>query len=87
LSANIAVEEKILRLKLYPNPSTDKVHIVLDEPYNGAISIFNSSGVEVKSFETKKYEDQIDLNIGELPSGMYYISLNNLNMVSKVIKR
>jgi predicted acyl esterase len=87
LSANLTVEEETTPLKLYPNPSADEVHIILNKPYDGSISIFNSSGVAVKSYESKKYEGQIDLSLGELPSGMYYISLNNWSKVSKVLKR
>lgn len=58
----------------YPNPTTNKVYLVLDQINDkDLISIFNSSGNLMLSLDAKSGQNIIDLE--SLPNGVYIISI------------
>lgn len=70
---NENLQEKI---KIYPNPTSDKAIIDLSEPdmtgYN--LSVFNLSGKKVLEMD-KIASDKIEMGKGNLPAGIYIIEL------------
>jgi hypothetical protein len=72
-------------LKIYPNPATDEIHLEFPEGYEGEdVIITNCTGQTVMHSPFKK-----DLNISELPQGIYFINVTfpqGINYHSKFIK-
>jgi hypothetical protein len=88
-----AVEENIdllVNLKVYPNPASEVINIQFDEPVDGEITvaILDSQGRLVKreTVEADMVEKQI--NLQELPAGIYYLRLTKGKLVNvyKVVK-
>lgn len=57
---------------LYPNPFKDKVIIHYNDA--DAIAIYNMIGEKIKSFELEATQTKAELNLGELPVGVYFYS-------------
>ena len=70
-------------INVYPNPSNG-VFIVsgLNNPSTNDITIYNSTGQIVKSYN--KIPNNFKVDISELPSGIYYIKSDNITV--KIIK-
>jgi hypothetical protein len=65
---------KVPELLLYPNPAHQ--YIVLQGPQEGRVyEVRNVFGLLYQSGQTKKFETE--LNIARLPTGVYYIQLEN----------
>ena len=88
-----AVEENLenqVKISVFPNPASDNVIIAFEEPVEGEVKIFmlNSLGKLVKTdfIEPAMVEKQI--NLQDLPAGVYYFRLvkGNLSNVYKVVK-
>ena len=64
---------------LFPNPASDFVSITISNSglLNGSISIFNSSGVEIKRFDEKELSEQSSMcfSIEGFSTGMYYCAM------------
>lgn len=61
---------------IYPNPTTDHLKISIDEKYysfNKTIEVINSLGEIVLSKIEKSNLKNIDLNVQNLPTGLYFI--------------
>ena len=75
--------------KVFPNPATANLNIELENITSGNIQILNSIGQSVKAFSFEN-QDFIQLNISELPKGIYFIKLyddeKHLVSTRKVIK-
>jgi hypothetical protein len=84
--------EQFNSFTIYPNPSSG--NIVIHASSNLEIEnirIQNLIGEVVKSFNSKIYltnNDQVDIDISQLPNGIYFIALNSQNSVSikKLVK-
>jgi hypothetical protein len=82
--------EDLVKITVYPNPASDNLNIRFEEPLDGEVSIFllNSLGKLVKTdvIEATMVEKQI--NLQDLPSGVYYLKLtkDKLSNVYKVVK-
>jgi len=76
-----------LTFNMYPNPTTKNVFIDLPDEAVYQISLTNISGKVVKQFETKMNESIIELNVKDLPKGMYLVELKNesTQMLQKLI--
>jgi hypothetical protein len=88
-----SVEENLdnqVKITVFPNPASDNVNIIFEEPVDGEVKIFmlNSLGKLVKTdfIEPAMVEKQI--NLQDLPAGVYYFKLvkGNLSNVYKVVK-
>jgi hypothetical protein len=66
-------------VSIYPNPTSSKVTIEMDQKFNGA-ELLNMQGQVVLKSEFPT----IDMN--ELPSGMYFIKVVGVNKLHKIIK-
>ena len=82
--------ENQVRITVYPNPASDVVNITFEEPLDGEVNLYmlNSLGKLVKTdfIEPAVIEKQI--NLQDLPAGVYYFRLvkGNLNNIYKVVK-
>ncbi len=65
------------KLKIYPNPATNLVNIILEKPFNEMvkIKIINTSGFEVYSSEIINSGKKIQVDVSGLSSGMYIVTL------------
>ncbi len=69
--------EYVSLLSIYPNPASDRITIRLEEDQSGIIDILDHMGREkyITVSETKEGSNQI--NIGYLPTGMYFVRLTD----------
>lgn len=77
------LEESVNKISLYPNPAADIVKLTLNNSNADRVIIYNNLGQIAKQFVVTK--KQMDLNIRELKSGMYFISIGG-NEVLKFVK-
>jgi hypothetical protein len=79
-----------LRLNVSPNPATTQVAVSWDSPEipgNVSITIFNSSSIPVKVLnDVNSFDGNAQINIADLPTGMYYISVEGEGYVSNPVK-
>ena len=76
--------QALSKLEIYPNPATDFVNIVFNQKEGGALqlNLYSLSGklVQTESLnETKAGVNQQSLNVSNLPTGMYVLSINSLH--------
>ena len=65
-------------LNIFPNPATDIINIDIPKQYkqqNTEIVIYNSQGAEVNKINISNNTERINLNINQLPSGVYFLRL------------
>ncbi len=79
ICTNVSVNEQANadnQFKLYPNPANETINITLPINKNEKeeIQLFNSIGMLLKETEASQ---STQLNIGDLPSGLYFIHLKN----------
>ena len=78
------------RIKLYPNPFTDRVQIELGtEIPSCKIEIFNSSGIRVRT-EISEGQSVFEMDLGNLESGMYFVKITGKDQLygfKKLIKK
>lgn len=75
-------------MKIFPNPSTDRVTIEMPENVkDGIISISNSSGQEILKQPLNRHKTDIDLC--KFPSGIYFVKLIHAKEVEvlKILKK
>ena len=77
-------------IKIYPNPSTDIIHIEIPDIGNKAVNIMviNTLGKVVLSRNTKTAGSySYLLNVSDLPKGIYFVSINigNNKYLKKII--
>ncbi|WP_293872564.1 S8 family serine peptidase [Flavobacterium sp.] len=79
---------KINRAVLYPNPNNGSFSIMLNrsEVKDLAVTVFDVFGKLI--YQTKTNQNEFDLNIPNLPTGMYMVKLssNSINETLKFIK-
>jgi hypothetical protein len=74
------IKTKVNQLKIYPNPSTDKLYIEGIDPIR-KITIYNAQGKIVKVIE---WPTNHNISIEDLPQGTYFIKADEY--ISKFIK-
>ena len=67
-------EAGIHRIKVFPNPASSELNIMLDRE-NSTISIYNSAGVKLDEVEIRGTEYRLD--ISDYAPGIYYIRTGN----------
>lgn len=78
---HIAEEQVQLHVLLYPDPATDHLFISFRsaaDPH-GSFQVLDNSGRLVRTFMAEQRSTEIDLDIRELPPGMYVLRYDNLN--------
>ena len=82
--------DKLVKIKVFPNPATEVVNIQFEAPVDGEIilSLFDSQGKLVKRdiIESTMVEKQI--NLQDIPAGIYFLKLTKGKLVNvyKVVK-
>jgi hypothetical protein len=76
----VGVNEKTVTnsLRIYPNPSKEKITIEPSKPgstFNGNFSIYGMTGREL--IRQKVQSLKVEININTLPQGIYFIRLMN----------
>jgi len=77
----VGIKEEVLApsiFSVYPNPASDQITIdlVFDQKINTKIELFNLVGQQVKqSFELVGNDFKTTVNIGDLPSGSYFVKV------------
>ncbi|MBN8701700.1 MAG: T9SS type A sorting domain-containing protein [Bacteroidetes bacterium] len=81
------LEESSMNVSVYPNPATDFVTIKVESTENTTATIYNYSGVAIRTIALT--ETETNVNISELPVGMYFIEViaNGNKEVKKIIKQ
>ncbi len=77
-----------IAMNVYPNPCNNQLNISIDKAVNGYVSIFDLSGKAV--FRNKLNEPKTSIDISNLKSGIYLISVNTdsgKRVVQKIIKQ
>lgn len=64
--------------QIYPNPSTGKF-IVKTKTYLEKINIYTQTGALIKTVEVKNQNENVEVNIDRMQSGVYFIQLVNEN--------
>lgn len=62
---------KNLTLSLFPNPAVEQVQIKLDQPLDGQVEVFDTSGKTLSLYHLRN--GQVVIPTGQLPAGMYFI--------------
>ena len=79
---NINENKKSPSLKLYPNPTSGKLFLTLNEPIKQCnVSITNTAGqvVFLNSIQFTDYKSEVDLTRLHLTDGLYYITVKHKN--------
>jgi hypothetical protein len=74
-------EKKVLNLTIYPNPTSEIMHIEFEIPNPSPvrIQVFNAMGGMVADLSDgilAKGKHQITWNAADLPAGLYFVRLN-----------
>ena len=82
--ASVNIIEKNLKFKIFPNPNKGTFTVLMDEKKNNNIQIIDNLGKIVFS---KTVYNQKEIKIENLPSGFYFVKLNNADnfFVKKVL--
>jgi len=82
--------ENVVKITVFPNPASDNVNIIFEEPLDGEVKIFmlNSLGNLVKTDFIEPAMVEKNINLQDLPAGVYYFRLVKgiLSNVYKVVK-
>ena len=70
-----------VKIKIYPNPATDKIYIINTENLNFNIHIYNCAGECVLKSELNSLVNMVD--ISSLMNGIYIIKLTGVNIMIK----
>jgi hypothetical protein len=79
-----------VKVTIFPNPASDKINISFDEPLDAEVRVFlhDSQGKLVKTDVIENATTQTEMNLQDIPAGIYYLKLikGNLSNVYKVVK-
>jgi hypothetical protein len=79
---NINNQQEVGKIKVYPNPTKDKVYIDLDNKYQQisdfSVRVVNSAGTQV--FESKISKNQFTIDLSDFgKTGLFYIQILDNN--------
>ena len=80
------ITDKGTALRLYPNPVVDEFTIESSEDIT-AIMIYNLSGALIQPDACVIDGSKAVVNVGSLPTGIYFVKMQGNNKVSKFIKK
>ena len=76
----VEVKQNGSTINIYPNPATNEIKISNLSPEENQISIYNLLGERVANF--LKVGNSININISDLPSGIYMLTVSNNKKIS-----
>ena len=71
-------------VKIYPNPARDFINILSEKEVLKKVSLKNSFGQEVKSFDLDS--DHLEITLADLPAGIYFLQVATLSDKSNIRK-
>jgi Secretion system C-terminal sorting domain len=85
LSAGLGLNENNLNdFTVYPNPATDQLFIDLDANLqNSTVIVSNAVGQQLKSYNLSEFTNEVSINIEDLTSGVYFISVSSNGQISE----
>ncbi|HHH50739.1 MAG TPA: T9SS type A sorting domain-containing protein [Saprospiraceae bacterium] len=94
-SSNNEITSSFFRLKVLPNPIAKNgiIHFLLQEDTNVSITLFDTSGKKLLQLAADqtfpKGKNFVDLNIAELPLGIYFVQLKSKENIAsaKIVKQ
>ncbi len=77
--ASIATDKTNFRFDVYPNPSHEKAIVHLKEPTSDEVEIliYDEMGRQYLKLKGADLGPKVELNLGDLPSGLYFIQLSS----------
>jgi hypothetical protein len=82
--------ENLVTVTVYPNPASDNVNIRFEEAIDDEVNLMliNSQGKPVKSLIIEATTIEKQINLQDLPAGVYYLKLikGKLSNVYRVVK-
>ena len=89
--APLAIENKENRYTLYPNPARDNIRLILDD-YTKVEGVYfiDFTGKKMKPKRVNRIKNELDINISDLPEGLYVLELmikGDINKFKVVIER
>ncbi len=88
-TTNVPIQDDIHYEFLHPNPAKDFVTVDLSsikKNDNIFISLYDILGTETKRFFLPKKQDALKLDISDIPSGLYFVSVNEEGKVVSTAK-
>ncbi|PKR82300.1 hypothetical protein CW751_02920 [Brumimicrobium salinarum] len=74
-------EAQLINFRAYPNPTSDRIIITTEE--NTSFSLLDLTGKVLKSFEVNQEKE---ISIAELNSGVYILKEQNFGTCLKIVK-
>lgn len=71
------MEKNILNFSIDPNPASELVKIKMPEGLTGRLIVFDVAGRTMKSFEMQGKQSMFELDVSDLPQGVYVLQLLN----------
>lgn len=77
-----------LNCKLYPNPNaTGVITVETQNPYKGEVMVLSVAGEVIQSTQIKSDSERFELDLQNLPAGVYMIHLKEINQTARLIVR
>ena len=76
------IEESLASFKIFPNPTNQKINFTMKER-TSSISLKDVSGREIARFENIKGGEAQTIDVGHLPTGIYFIEMNGENRYTR----
>ena len=91
LSVTIAEENIAQQIRVFPNPASNTITIILPEAYiskNINIALFDLTGKEMISVNNAAYQNQ-QLDVSIIPAGLYLLQISSgeNKMITTLIKQ
>jgi hypothetical protein len=74
----VAIDEVLAEkneVKIFPNPTTDLIHLELDKGIDGEVFFFNMMGQQVFQQYISKNEKRYEWSLDGVESGIYFYSI------------
>ncbi|WP_196886430.1 VPS10 domain-containing protein [Aureivirga sp. CE67] len=82
-------EKQLDKLKIYPNPASDKINLKWTEDTEVSIRVIDQRGRIVKYIKNVNLVDKYEVDISNLDKGMYFIKLSTSkgSHIEKIVKK
>ena len=82
IDGTVNVMEDISDISAYPNPAKDNVILMIPNGEASVVDIYDLNGRKVKTISVNEVENK--LNIGDLSSGLYILSVTQSNGATNI---
>ena len=74
------IEENSIDFSIFPNPANKQLYLKPESNFNEAVSIYilNEVGEEIEKFNIEKFNNELEFNIENYSSGLYFIKVESL---------